>query len=103
MEVSLALSYHKQDSIPFYGGHYKTALHGKGLVPCPLEARLVFEDSMPGIQAAQNAGMKVIALAASHPAERLQSAERVVKDFAEISFKLVWDFLLGNSRRIRAD
>lgn len=57
---------------------------------------LVFEDSMPGIQAAQKAGMKVIALATSHSAERLQSAERVVKDFTEISFDSVRDFLFTN-------
>lgn len=57
---------------------------------------LVFEDSMPGIQAAQKAGMKVIALATSHPAERLQSAGRVVKDFTEISFNSARDFLFSN-------
>ena len=60
----------------------------------PPENCLVFEDSMPGIQAAQKAGMKVIALATSHPAERLQSADWVVKDFTEISFGSVRDYLL---------
>ena len=60
---------------------------------CPPESCIVFEDSMPGIEAAQNAGMKVIALATSHPAERLQSAERVVKDFTEIRVDSVRDFL----------
>lgn len=65
---------------------------------CPPESCLVFEDSMPGIQAAQNAGMKVIALATSHPAERLQSAERVVKDFTDISFDSVRDYLFTNDR-----
>jgi beta-phosphoglucomutase len=63
---------------------------------CPPKCCLVFEDSMPGIQAAQKAGMKVIALATSHPADRLQSAKRVVKDFTEISFSSVRDFLFSN-------
>ena len=63
---------------------------------CPPKHCLVFEDSMPGIQAAQNAGMRVIALATSHPAERLQSAEWVVKDFTKISFNSVRDYLLSN-------
>jgi beta-phosphoglucomutase len=63
---------------------------------CPPKRCLVFEDSMPGIQAAQKAGMKVIALATSHPAERLRSAERVVKDFTEISFSSARDFLFSN-------
>jgi beta-phosphoglucomutase len=62
---------------------------------CPPKRCLVFEDSMPGIQAAQKAGMKVIALATSHPAERLRSAERVVKNFTEISFNSVRDFFIG--------
>ncbi len=64
---------------------------------CPPKHCLVFEDSMPGIQAAQNAGMKVIALATSHPVQRLQSAEWVVKDFTEISFYSVRDYLLSNA------
>lgn len=64
---------------------------------CPPKHCLVFEDSMPGIQAAQKAGMKVIALATSHPVERLQSAEWVVKDFTEISFNSIRDYLLSNA------
>ena len=44
---------------------------------------LVFEDSMPGIQAGRNAGMKVIGVATSHPAEKLKETEFVIKDITE--------------------
>jgi beta-phosphoglucomutase-like phosphatase (HAD superfamily) len=39
---------------------------------------LVIEDSMPGIAAGRAAGMKVLAVATSYPAERLGAAHRVV-------------------------
>lgn len=55
---------------------------------------LVFEDSFPGVQAERNAGMKVVALATSHPAESLQGAERVIRDFTEISLESVRDYLM---------
>ncbi len=45
---------------------------------------LVIEDSIWGIEAAQSAGMKCIALATSYPPENLQIADWVVKSFAEI-------------------
>lgn len=53
------------------------------------ESCLVFEDSLPGIQAARNAGMKVIALTTSYPSQKLINAEFSVKDFTEISFETV--------------
>jgi HAD superfamily hydrolase (TIGR01509 family) len=43
---------------------------------------LVFEDSVPGILAARAAGMKVIGVASSYPAARLQPAHRVVPTLA---------------------
>ncbi|NIN00056.1 MAG: beta-phosphoglucomutase family hydrolase [candidate division Zixibacteria bacterium] len=61
---------------------------------CPPEACLVFEDSMPGIQAGRNAGMKVIGVATSHPADKLKDTEFVIKDFTEINFKTVLDYLI---------
>ena len=61
---------------------------------CYPEECLVFEDSFPGVQAAQNAGMKVIALATSHPADRLRSAELVIRDFTDIDFETVRSYLM---------
>lgn len=61
---------------------------------CPPEECLVFEDSMPGILAGRNAGMKVIGVATSHPADELKDTEFVIKDFTEINFKNVLDYLI---------
>jgi beta-phosphoglucomutase family hydrolase len=61
---------------------------------CLPEACLVFEDSTPGIQAGRNAGMKVIGVATSHPAELLKNTEFVIKDFTEINVKTVWNYLM---------
>jgi len=43
---------------------------------------LVFEDSMPGVAAARAAGMKVVAVTNSYPAEKLSAADRVVESLA---------------------
>ncbi len=61
---------------------------------CHPEECLVFEDSFPGVQSAKNAGMKVIALATSHPADKLQNAESVIKDFTEINVNTVLNYLI---------
>ena len=61
---------------------------------CHPKECLVFEDSFPGVQAAQNAGMKVIALATSHHADRLRSAELVIRDFTDIDFETVRSYLM---------
>ncbi len=61
---------------------------------CPPEACLVFEDSVPGIQAGRNAGMKVIGVTTSHPADKLKDTEFVIKDFTEINLKTVRDYLI---------
>jgi HAD superfamily hydrolase (TIGR01509 family) len=44
----------------------------------------VIEDSKPGIAAGLAAGMKVIAITNSHPAEELRQATRVVSSYGEI-------------------
>jgi beta-phosphoglucomutase family hydrolase len=61
---------------------------------CPPEACLVFEDSMPGIQAGRNAGMKVIGVATSHPADSLKGTDFVIRDFTEVNFETVQDYLM---------
>ncbi len=46
---------------------------------------IAFEDSLPGIQSAKAAGMKVVALTTTHTAEELQGADLIIKDYTEIS------------------
>jgi HAD superfamily hydrolase (TIGR01509 family) len=49
---------------------------------------LVFEDSLNGIRAGQEAGMKVIALSTTHPAELLRRrVDVVISDFRSLSFE----------------
>ena len=48
---------------------------------------VVFEDSFPGIQAGLSAGMKVIAVATTHPENELGIAHGVVKDFQSLGKK----------------
>ncbi len=46
---------------------------------------LVFEDSFHGIESAVRAGMKVVGVATTHPAEKLSGTVRNIKDFTEIN------------------
>lgn len=56
-------------------------LAAKDLASDPREC-IVFEDSLPGIQAGKSAGMKVIALSTTHPAEMLRPlVTKVIPDF----------------------
>jgi beta-phosphoglucomutase-like phosphatase (HAD superfamily) len=50
---------------------------------------LVFEDAFHGIKAAHAAGMKVVALTTTYPADKLMDADRIIKDFTEISFAAI--------------
>ncbi len=64
---------------------------------CPPEACVVFEDSFAGIRSGQNAGMKVVALATTHPPERLQpySPDLIIHDFTEIDY-VIFRALIGS-------
>ena len=53
------------------------------------ELCLVFEDSLAGIQAAINAGMKVIGVTTTNPPDKMQSTNLVIKDFTEISVERI--------------
>ncbi|MFQ6047985.1 MAG: HAD family hydrolase [Phycisphaerae bacterium] len=57
----------------------------------PLEPAhcLVIEDSLPGIQAAQAAGMCTVAVATSHRPEQLRPAQAVVNSLAELDADLL--------------
>lgn len=57
-------------------------LHGR---PIAADRCVVFEDSPGGIQAANAAGMKVVAVTNTYPAEDLTAAARVVDSLASVS------------------
>lgn len=48
---------------------------------------VVFEDSLAGIKAANAAGMKVIAITTSHPADMLQPSDLVINDYTDLSLQ----------------
>jgi HAD superfamily hydrolase (TIGR01509 family) len=46
---------------------------------------LVFEDSQPGVQAAHDAGMKVVVLTTTHTPDELGDADLVIGDYTQVS------------------
>jgi beta-phosphoglucomutase len=50
-----------------------------------VSACLVFEDSFHGIESARRAGMKVVGVATTHSAEKLEGTAKNITDFTEIS------------------
>jgi beta-phosphoglucomutase family hydrolase len=50
---------------------------------------VVFEDSLAGVRAGLNAGMKVIGITTTHSREELESAHLVINDFTELSVEQV--------------
>lgn len=48
---------------------------------------VVFEDSVAGVKAGLNAGMKVVAVATTHSAEEFEGAHLVIEDFEEMSVR----------------
>ena len=65
----------KPDPAPYVEAARRLAARTAGLAP---EECVAFEDSMPGIASALGAGMKVVGVAHSYPAEKLRAAHRVV-------------------------
>jgi beta-phosphoglucomutase len=72
----------KPDPAPYLEAARRLASRSDGL---PLSDCLAFEDSMPGIASALAAGMKVVGVANSYPAEKLQAAHRVVDSLVGLS------------------
>ncbi len=52
---------------------------------CDSKDCIAIEDSLFGIQAAKNAGMKVVAITTSFPEEKLIQADKIIKSFTDIS------------------
>lgn len=50
---------------------------------------VVFEDSLAGIQAARNAGMKVVGVATTHDPSELKNVDLVIKDFHELNIEKI--------------
>jgi beta-phosphoglucomutase len=69
----------KPDPAPYLEAARQLGARVPGLVPRDCVA---FEDSVPGLMSALGAGMKVIGVAHSYPAEKLRSAHRVVDSLA---------------------
>jgi len=69
----------KPDPAPYVEAARQLAARAPGLDPGECVA---FEDSIPGIAAAVGAGMKVVGVAHSYPADELRAAHRVVGSLA---------------------
>lgn len=52
---------------------------------CRPERSIVFEDAHVGIEAGKRAGMKVVAVATTHPMDTLTQADLVYKDLSEVT------------------
>jgi beta-phosphoglucomutase len=65
----------KPDPAPYLEASRRLEAHVEGLPPGNC---IAFEDSLPGISSAIDAGMRVVAVSSSCPAEKLQNAHRVV-------------------------
>ena len=55
----------------------------------PVSNCLVIEDSEPGLQAAEAAGMKILAVATTNPPEKLGKADIVLNDLTELNSEMV--------------
>jgi len=69
---------------------YLAAAAKLGIAP---GACVVVEDAPSGIEAAHNAGMRVIAVAATHTPERLQAADAVIETLSALTVRVLIDGL----------
>ena len=59
-------------------------LKASEVLDIPNSSCLVFEDSFHGIESARRAGMKVIGVATTHPADKIEGTVKNIHDFCEI-------------------
>jgi HAD superfamily hydrolase (TIGR01509 family) len=69
---------------------YLTAAKRLGVEPTRC---IAFEDAWAGIESAKDAGMKVVALTTTHPADELHSAHHVIKDYTQINLAIIQQLL----------
>ncbi len=62
------------------------AAHAIGVSPSRC---IVFEDALHGIEAAQRAGMKVVAMATTHSRKELMHVDMAVKDFTQVDLEMI--------------
>ena len=68
--------------------HPECFLLGAETLDVPVENCIVFEDSFHGIEAGNRAGMKVIGLATTNPAEAIaEKVNLIIPDFVDFSFE----------------
>jgi beta-phosphoglucomutase family hydrolase len=72
-------------------------LKAASLLGVPPKRCIVFEDALFGIEAAQRAGMKVIAVATTNPLDLLRHADRAVESLGEVSVGDLQALVLGRS------
>ena len=76
--------------------HPEVFLKGASLLDIPTERCIVIEDAFAGIEAARLAGMKVVGVATTNPAESLGMCDLVVKSLSEVTPTILGS-LLGDS------
>jgi beta-phosphoglucomutase len=62
-------------------------LKAAGLLGIPPARCIVIEDSLAGVQAGVNAGMKVIGITTTHTAEELSNTHLIIRDFEGLTFE----------------
>ncbi|OIR03399.1 fructose-1-phosphate phosphatase YqaB [mine drainage metagenome] len=65
---------------------YQIAAKELGFAP---EKCIAFEDAVAGVQSAKSAGLKTIALTTTHQPTELKQADKIVKDFTEITMEMM--------------
>ncbi|MDE3145447.1 MAG: HAD family phosphatase, partial [Bacteroidota bacterium] len=65
---------------------YQIAAKNLGFAP---EKCIAFEDAVAGVQSAKAAGLKTIALTTTHQSEELKQADKIVKDFTEVTMEMM--------------